>query len=63
MKPDQMKVAVVRDWPLPESIYDVRSFLGLANFFRKYIRGHAGVAVPLANLLKGLDKQLTARGN
>jgi hypothetical protein len=57
MKPDPMKVAVVRDWPLPESFYDVRSFLGLANYFRKYIRGYAGMAVPLTNLLKGLDKQ------
>jgi hypothetical protein len=57
MQPDPAKVSVVRDWPLPESIYDVRSFLGLANYFRKYIRGYAGIAVPLTNLLKGLDKQ------
>jgi hypothetical protein len=31
IKPDPMKVAVVCDWPLPEYIYKVLRFLGLAN--------------------------------
>jgi hypothetical protein len=57
MSPDPKKVAVIQDWPVPGSVYEVRSFLGLANYFRKYIRGYAGMTAPLTDLLKGLDKQ------
>jgi hypothetical protein len=34
----------------------VRSFLGLANYFRSYIWGFAALVTPLTNLLKGLSK-------
>ena len=55
--PDPAKVQVVTEWPVPQSVYDVRSFLGLANYFRKYIKGYAAITAPLTDLLKGLDKQ------
>ena len=57
MKPDPAKVSTVQEWPLPQSEYDVRAFLGLANYFRRYIKGYAATAAPLNNLLKGLNKQ------
>jgi hypothetical protein len=57
MQPDPAKVAVIQQWPTPQSIFDVRSFLELANYFRKYIQGYTKIAVPLTDLLMGIDKQ------
>ena len=54
MRPDPAKVSSVVDCPTPVSAYEVRSFLGLANYFRKYIRAFAATAAPLTALLKGI---------
>ena len=45
------------DWPTPVSVYEVRSFLGLDNSFRKYIRVFSAMAAPLTDLLKGIPNQ------
>lgn len=34
---DDEKVAAVRDWPVPRSQTEVRSFLGLANYYNRFI--------------------------
>ena len=49
---DQEKVKAVLDLPAPLNIKGVRSFLGLANFYRRFIQDYAQVARPLNNLLK-----------
>ena len=54
IKPDPAKVQVVTDWPRPRSVYEIRSFLGLANYFRRFIRSYAKIASPLTDLLKGI---------
>ena len=45
---------MVTDWPRPRSVYEVRSFLGLANSFRRFIRSYAKIASPLTDLLNGI---------
>ena len=45
--PDQEKLKAVRDWPIPESICQVRKFLGFANYFRRFALGYANIAKPL----------------
>ena len=45
--PDQEKLKSVREWPIPKSISEVRSFLGFANYFRRFILGYATIAKPL----------------
>jgi hypothetical protein len=55
--PDPGKVAVVNDWPTPRSIYKVHSFLGLANYLRRYVQGYASIGHQLTDLLKGVDKK------
>ena len=47
MAPDWEKLKTVRDWPVPETVSQVRSFLGFANFFRRFVPHHAEIAAPL----------------
>ena len=46
------KVKAVVEWPRPSNQHDVRSFLGLASYYRKFIRGFSQVAKPLTELTK-----------
>jgi hypothetical protein len=50
---DPSKVQSVVDWPVPKDLHQLRSFLGMANFFRRFIRRFSHTALPLTNLLKG----------
>ena len=52
IRPDPKKVSAVQSWPVPKNVHDVRSFLGLCNYFRKFIDHYSSIAVPLTNLTK-----------
>ena len=52
IKMDQEKVKVILGWPAPSSIKGVRSFLGLANFYQRFIQDYTQVARLLNDLLK-----------
>ncbi|GBG82743.1 hypothetical protein CBR_g36272 [Chara braunii] len=52
LRPDSRKVAAVREAPVPTSLTQVRAFLGLASYYRRFIKGFAGIARPLTNLLR-----------
>src|SRR3979490_1316185 len=49
---DPVKVAGVRDWPIPHNVTEVRSFLGFINFYRQFVDGFSHIAKPLNNLTK-----------
>jgi hypothetical protein len=49
---DSDKVAVVAAWPPPQSLRALRGFLGLAGYYRKYIRDFGLIAAPLTRLLR-----------
>lgn len=49
---DPVKLDGIRNWPQPETVKQVRSFLGFGNFYRKFIRHYAELARPLHDLTK-----------
>jgi hypothetical protein len=52
IKPDPDKIQAVRDYPTPKNKDNVRSFLGLASYYRKFIPNFSQIAYPMNNLLK-----------
>ena len=55
---DPEKVACVSNWPIPKSLKEVRQFLGLALYYRKFVKDFARLAAPVYNLTKKSAKQL-----
>jgi len=52
LKMDDHKVKAILDWEPPKLVPALRSFLGLASYYRKFIKNFTKIATPLINLLK-----------
>ena len=48
--PSQEKTKAIAEWPVPQNIKELRSFLGLANFYRNFVPGFADISAPLTDL-------------
>jgi hypothetical protein len=49
---DKEKVEAVSSWPQPRSVRGLRGFLGLAGYYRRFIRDYGSIAAPLTQLLR-----------
>lgn len=52
IKPDESLTSVVKNFPIPKSQKDVKSFLGLASYYRRFIDNFSKIAGPMTSLLK-----------
>jgi hypothetical protein len=49
---DSSKITAIQEWPTPMSVTQIRSFHGLAGFYRKFVHDFSSIAAPLHELTK-----------
>ncbi|KAL4088757.1 hypothetical protein QTP88_023841 [Uroleucon formosanum] len=52
IRPDPKKIQAVLGFPEPKNVKQIKSFLGLSGYYRKYIKNDSAIAKPITNLLK-----------
>jgi transposase InsO family protein len=55
IEPDPDKIRAVRDYPIPARLKDVRTFLGLTSYYRRFIKNYATIAEPLLFLTRNSE--------
>ena len=62
VKPEHGKLEAVQDFPTPETKSQVRAFLGLTGYYRRFIPDYSSIAAPLTDLTRKLLRSTSYRG-
>ncbi len=54
---EEDRISIILKWPDPESVCEVQSFLGFANFYRRFVKGFFRITHPLTDKTKGAAKR------
>ena len=49
---DPDKIKSIMDWPTPKDVFDIRSFMGLTRYYRRFIKGFSKIDFPITSLQK-----------
>ncbi|XP_042942715.1 uncharacterized mitochondrial protein AtMg00860-like [Carya illinoinensis] len=52
VKVDSRKIEVIVAWPKPKTITELRSFLGVTGYYRKFVKDYTSIERPLTNMIK-----------
>ena len=52
IRPDPSKVSWIKEWPRPSTVKELRSFLGIASYYRRFIKNFTQISSPLIRLLE-----------
>eukprot|EP00253_Pinus_taeda_P020635 PITA_20635 len=47
---DPEKIKTIMEWPMPKDVADIRSFMGLAGYYRRFVEGFSRIAYPITSL-------------
>ena len=56
LRPSEDKIRTVKEFPFPKDVHTTRQFLGLASYFRKFIKNFSVTASPITQLLHNGEK-------
>ncbi|XP_021755397.1 uncharacterized protein LOC110720651 [Chenopodium quinoa] len=51
-KKDGTKIEAVKSWPMPKTVSDIRNFLGLADYYRRFVKDFSKIAKPMTTVMK-----------